>query len=90
MTQIKTVYERIAGDFDRKVNAALKEGWRLKKHFTASDTMGPMFFAELVKDTGTCDDCRHRGTLLTEEPCISCGVSYANWEAAESDDCKID
>lgn len=80
MTQIKTVYERKTDDFDRKVNAALKEGWRLKKHVIGSDMIGPQFIAELVKDTGTCDDCRHRGTLLTEEPCISCGASFANWE----------
>lgn len=80
MTQIKTIYERNAALFDRKVNDALKEGWRLKKHVIGSDMIGPQFIAELVIDTGTCDDCKHRGTLPTEEPCISCGASFSKWE----------
>jgi len=82
MTQIKTIYERKADDFDRKVNDALKEGWRLKKRVIGSDMIGPQFIAELVMDMHTCDDCKHRGALLTEEPCISCSASFSNWEEA--------
>lgn len=55
--QIKTIYEQLQDyeTFDRDVNAALAEGWRLMKRehipgYTAGNRYaGPILYAELVK-----------------------------------------
>lgn len=58
MKQIKTIQVRRdhSGDFDEKVNAALREGWELKERFLApaADTTTlsyhPIFVAYLEKE----------------------------------------
>ena len=82
MKQIKTIMERNPSTFDAAVNVAMKVGWRLKRQITSGDLAGPIFIAQLEKETGTCDDCRFNGRLPTEEPCISCD-EYAKWETKE-------
>lgn len=81
MKQIKTIIERNAADFDREVNKALKEGWRMKKRIMNECLNGTEFVALLEKDEGTCDDCRFRGGMLTDEPCNECGANYEKWQA---------
>lgn len=84
MKQIKTIFERNAGDFDIKVNAALKDGWKLKNRTLTSDMIGPTFIAMLEKEEHSCSDCRHLGKSLSEEPCCNCGESCCKWEEEEN------
>ncbi len=76
MKQIKTIHTRIPELFDDMVNDALKQGWQLKRRYT--DDNG--YHADLEMEPGTCDDCRHHGTLLSEEPCNQCDGHYSKWE----------
>lgn len=88
MLQIKTVYDRDPDIFDKKVNAALKEGWTLSRR--TFDPQG--FLAELERVVITeaergCENCKHCDLGPNAEPCRSCNDgpnNYpTNWEAVE-------
>lgn len=79
MKQIKTIHERTPEMFDNMVNGALSLGWQLKRRY--ADETG--YHAELEMHPHTCDDCRHHGKMLTEEPCCQCGENYCKWEPLE-------
>lgn len=81
MKQIKTILERKPEDFDDKVNEALRDGWRMKWSKITSDLIGAIFIARMEMEPGTCDDCRHKGNLRTDEPCNECGADCDKWEA---------
>ena len=86
MKQIKTIEERKTENFDDKVNACLRDGWRIKRRTITADLVGSVFIAQLEKELGTCDDCRFKGRMLTDEPCIECGANYEKWQAEEEEE----
>lgn len=86
MKQIKTILERKPEDFDNRVNACLRDGWKLKYSKISSDLIGALFLARMEKEPGTCDDCRFRDRLPTADPCNECGADYKKWEAAENEE----
>ena len=69
MKQIKTIRSLVAAEFDNIVNEALKDGWRLKRRHVNMTDFGETFIAEMDKEDGSCDDCRHQGKNLMQEPC---------------------
>lgn len=80
MLQIKTIYDKYSDDFDRRVNAALADGWTLTRR--ACDGSG--FLAELEKEIiteaeETCDNCKHRDIHPEYEPCNNC-LNGEKWE----------
>lgn len=90
MKQIKTIKSRIDydKDFDEKVNAAIAEGWELKRrelipsYTTNSYTI---LYAELEREVITeaercCENCRYYSTAPGAEPCCSCSEDAGNWE----------
>ena len=97
MLQIKTIRNRLdnAEIFDREVNAALVEGWRLTKR----DVLQPkaqnesvqshtMLYAEMERVIFTeaercCENCKHYDLDATLEPCVLCDDNADKWEAAE-------
>lgn len=98
MLQIKTITIRLdnAGDFDKRVNAALEEGWRLtRREVLQPKAQGATFvhimlYAELEKVIITekerdCGNCRY-GDQDGGEPCDSCVITRNNpptkWEEA--------
>ena len=81
--QIKTIRETTAAAFDAAVNAALKEDWQLKKRYFSKSDFEEVFVAELTKEDGSCDDCRHHGKSLMEEPCNQCNF-HDKWEGKEN------
>lgn len=108
MRQIKTIYKIMdpkimsgieIGDFDRQVNEALQEGWRLIKrevfHPDGSTDYDyhRTLYAELERDVATADDrgcgnCRYANTPCSCEPCVYCtnkdGLrDFHLWEARE-------
>lgn len=100
MKQIKTIKTRLdnAAIFDKDVNAALADGWQLKKRevlipMAQNDrcTVYTMLYAELEKEVITeeercCENCKHSDKDSNERPCCECndGVKYpTKWEEAE-------
>lgn len=81
--QIKTIREKNSVLFDYSVNDALKEGWRLRKRYSIVNDFCVEFVAELEMETGSCDDCRHHGKSLMEEPCNQCNF-HDKWEGKET------
>lgn len=99
MLQIKTIKNRLdnAASFDEAVNAALAEGWQLKKREVLqpkaqSENMQTytMLYAELEKVVITeaergCANCKYYEQQPESEPCRSCDdgmVAPTNWEPA--------
>lgn len=94
MIQIKTIADALPDReaFDKKVNEAIADGWRLARRELIQHSHVPgkadYLYAELVKETITeaercCDNCKHLDCPCTEEPCSSCGDTANKWEAAE-------
>lgn len=89
MLQIKTIYYRIASEFDEEVNAALAEGWTLTRRAFAADG----FLAELTREVITeaercCDNCAHSDKDPNREPCRGCEdgeIAPTNWEPAKKE-----
>jgi hypothetical protein len=94
MLQIKTIKNRLdnAEDFDKKVNEALAEGWRLTRRTVLqpraqSEIMSfhIMLYAELEKDDEEeddrlCETCAHQYKEPQEQPCIECDGDCSRWE----------
>ena len=83
MLQIKTVFEKEADKFDKRVNAALIDGWQLTRRLTGPEG----FVANLEKVVITkaercCDNCEHSDLNVTQEPCRSC-EDASHWEEAK-------
>lgn len=86
MLQIKTIYYHISEEFDKEVNAALAEGWKLTRR--TFDNNG--FLAEMEREVITeaercCDNCAHNDKDPNREPCRSCvdgEIASSNWEPA--------
>ena len=92
MKQIKTIFKRMdpktvdvleVQDFDRQVNEAIAEGWKLVKRdvFHPLDTQEyyhpRVLYAELEKDTITeaekcCDNCKFCDCAPSSYPCARC------------------
>ena len=94
MIQIKTIADTLPDKdkFDKKVNEAIADGWRLAKRelitHTHAQGKADYLYAELVKETVTeaernCDNCKHFDNDADAEPCASCSSTASNWEAAE-------
>lgn len=80
MLQIKTVFEKEAEKFDKRVNAALIDGWHLMRRLSGPEG----FVAEMEKVIITkaergCDNCAHCDLDATQEPCVSCDDA-SRWE----------
>lgn len=88
MKQIKTISVRDAAEFDKQVNAALAEGWTLKKR----DVLPPYdcgstyfyrkYYAELEKGEvleKSCDNCKYERISAGAEPCLYCYYE-SKWE----------
>lgn len=83
MKQIKTVIDTNASFFDKEVNTALKEGWKLVRRYTDSD----VFIAELEREEiaeaeRECENCKYVNLSCGSEPCLSCRDA-SKWEAEE-------
>lgn len=97
MKQIKTITERLgdAESFDKMVNEALQDGWRLtKRKVLMPRAQGGerftfiMLYAELEKEDipereRHCANCKYHRVRIEKEPCNSCGSNFSLWEAAE-------
>lgn len=99
MKQIKTIFKHMdpktvdvleAQDFDRQVNEAIAEGWKLVKRdvFHPLDTRKyyhpRVLYAELEKDTITeaekcCDNCKFCDSPGHVHPCNVC-TDVSEWE----------
>ena len=90
MKQIKTIIDKNPEAFDKEVNDALADGWKL----TRRDVFpGHYFLAEMERDDAEpkredidyeaklCEDCKHFDAKCGEEPCLSCTDEGSNWEA---------
>lgn len=76
MKQIKTIYERTAFEFDKKVNDALLSGWKLARRSGDKDVG---FLAELekkVKAEANCQTCEYVSETPTKNPCKKCLLSW--------------
>ena len=92
MKQIKTIVIRLssAEEFDRRVNAAIAEGWTLVKREPLIPHSGDkytMLYAELEKGSITeaercCENCKHTAVLPFFEPCHVC-FGHNKWEPEE-------
>lgn len=93
MIQIKTIADTIPDReaFDKKVNEAIADGWKLAKRELVQHSHVPgkadYLYAELVKEVITepercCDTCRYHDCPAGLEPCVSCDANASNWEAA--------
>lgn len=93
MKQIKTILVKAEQleEFDKKVNAALTEGWTLVKrevlqaYDRATCIFHRMLYAELEREIveGVRHDCRTCKWVNSDshrEPCRTCGELH-NWEA---------
>lgn len=94
MLQIKTIVDRLedADQFDNEVNAAIAEGWMLKKREvllprsqSESLTARIALYAELERVVITeaergCDNCRYCDCDATLEPCANCSENADKWE----------
>lgn len=92
MIQIKTIADSLPDReaFDKKVNEAIADGWRLTKRERVSSLNDCVdyLYAELERETITeaercCDNCKYFDNDADKEPCASCTNDAANWEAAE-------
>ena len=92
MLQIKTITAFNTEDFDKKVNEAMLEGWRLTKR-ERTDTPSSIkdyyfLYAELERDVITlneigCENCRY-SEQIGGEPCDSCDPdAWDKWEPKE-------
>jgi uncharacterized paraquat-inducible protein A len=90
MKQIKTIRARLdnAEIFDEKVNAAIAEGWELKRRDfipSRSENSFTMLYAELERETITeaercCENCAHFNTPSQKPPCCDCSEDCDKWE----------
>lgn len=84
MQQIKTIFDTTTAAFDKKVNDALAEGWRLTKRLRLHDG----FLAELEQETitedeRTCENCKHYDRDPGLPPCCDCNDGpLEGWEPA--------
>lgn len=78
--QIKTISSGSAEAFDKMVNEALNNGWRIKRRGIANFA----YYAELVKAERTCDNCRHQNTE-TFDPCLTCNADYDKWSPIQEE-----
>lgn len=83
MKQIKTIKNRLDNNvaFDEEVNAALAEGWKLKKRDVLRPNAHPdgetsftMLYAELELDTDNTKRCCEACGMerCTDSPCVKC------------------
>lgn len=91
MMRIKTIYDKSAEAFDREVNAALADGWKLTRR--AFDIHG--FVAELERHTSECGanaekevrgcaECRHFDICMTGTTYNECDCLFkSEWEPRE-------
>lgn len=73
MLQIKTIMEQNPETFDREVNKALAEGWRIVRRLANREG----FIAEMEKvviteKERTCDNCKHCDLPSVVGPCDTC------------------
>lgn len=82
MLQIKTIRIYDAEAFDRLVNEAIEDGWKLNRRTLDNDCY---LIAELERDVITEKEryCKHYKKGVTEEPCLNC---YDNdkWEPIDA------
>lgn len=85
MLQIKTIRIYDAEAFDRLVNEAIEDGWKLNRRTLDNDCY---LIAELERDVITekercCENCKHYKKGMAEEPCLNC---YDNdkWEPIDA------
>lgn len=94
MIQIKTIADTLPDReaFDKKVNEAIADGWKLAKRelvtHTQSSGKTDYLYAELEREVITeaercCDNCKHLDNDADAEPCASCNGNASKWEAAE-------
>lgn len=93
MLQIKTIRIYDAEAFDRLVNEAIEDGWKLNRRTLDNDCyliaeLERDVIAELERDVITekercCKNCKHYKKGVTEEPCLNC---YDNdkWEPIDA------
>ena len=87
--KIKTITSQTPTEFDKAVNAAISEGYVLKRRDVlppcevGMDVYPRIYYAELELEP-FCENCKHEARHLADPtaPCNRCG-RYKMWEAKE-------
>ena len=86
MLQIKTIRIYDAEAFDRLVNEAIEDGWKLNRRTLDNDCY---LIAELERDIITekeqcCENCKHSDKRMNDEPCCRCTETADKWEPIDA------